>query len=78
MENSAKMGLSVREAAKYSGLGEHLLRALIKADKLPALYVGSRMVIRRDVIDRFMSANAGVDLLDLDEIRAAGEDGLGQ
>lgn len=76
MENTYKAGMTIAEASQYSGLGQHLLRRLVKGGKLPALFVGSRMVIQRDVIDRFMSANAGVDLLDPDGVRAAGEDGL--
>lgn len=78
MEKLTKSGMTIAEASQYSGLGQHLLRRLVKGGKLPALYVGSRMVIRRDVIDHFMSANAGMNLLDPDGVRAAGEDGLGQ
>lgn len=69
--DDTKMGLTVREAAKYSGLGEHLLRSLIKAKKLPAVRVGQRAVIRRDQLDAFMRANSGVDLTDLAAVREA-------
>ena len=70
MNTTEKMGLTVREASHYSGLGEHLLRRLVKAQKLPALLVGQKVVIRRDRLDEFMSINDGSNLLDLPSVKS--------
>lgn len=70
MATNEIMGLTVREASRYSGLGQHLLRNLIKAGKLPALFVGQKAVIRRDRLDEFMELNVGTNLMDTHSVKS--------
>ena len=67
--NITPMGLSIESASAYSSLGVHLVRRLVQTGKLPALRVGARIIIKRDVLDRFMEENLGVDLLDTDSVK---------
>ena len=71
MENTniTPMGMSIENASAYSSLGVHLVRRLVQSGKLPALRVGARIIIKRDVLDRFLEANLGVDLLDTDSVK---------
>ena len=68
--NITPMGLTIEAAAAYSCLGVHLVRRLVKQGKLPALRVGKRIIVKRDVLDRFLDANLGIDLLDGDSVKA--------
>ena len=67
--NITPMGLTSENASAYSGIGLNLLRRLVQAGKLPALRVGARIIIKRDVLDRFLEVNLGVDLLDTDSVK---------
>ena len=68
--NITPMGLTSENASSYSGIGLNLLRRLVQTGKLPALRVGARIIIKRDVLDRFLEVNLGVDLLDTDSVKA--------
>lgn len=57
-----KLALTVNEASDYTGIGRNTLRDLIRWDKLPVIRVGNKVVIRRDDLDRFLSANRNNDL----------------
>lgn len=63
-----KIGMTVDEAAAYTGIGRNTLRSLIKNKKLPVLRVGRRIIIRIDVLDRFLITNQDIDLLDLEKV----------
>lgn len=65
-----KFGLTVDEAALYTGIGRKTLRLLIKNNKLPALLVGRKNVIRTDVLEQFLALNQGVNLLDFEKVKA--------
>ncbi|MDY4971183.1 MAG: helix-turn-helix domain-containing protein [Lachnospiraceae bacterium] len=65
------MGLTVDEAAAYTGIGRNTIHQLVGWGKIPVLKIGRKMIIRADVIDRFMEANQGVDLLDQNQVRCA-------
>lgn len=53
MKENDKICMTVREASRYSGLGEHLLRRMIEAGKLPAFNVGPKSIIMRDTLVEF-------------------------
>ncbi len=64
-----KIGMTVEEAAGYTGIGRNTLRNLVNLGKLPALRVGRKNIIRTDVLLKFLEKNQGVNLLNYDEVR---------
>ena len=50
-----KQNLTIKEAAAYSGIGEHTLRSLIKQKGCTfALCVGSKHMIKRKLFDKYI------------------------
>lgn len=70
-QTNSRIGLTVDEAAAYTGIGRNTLRQLVSWGKIPVLKIGRKMIIRADVIDRFMEINQGVDLLNQNQVRCA-------
>ena len=68
IQTDRKIGMTVDEAAAYTGIGRNTLRFLIHHEKLPVLRVGRRIIIRSDVLARFLDSNQDVNLLDLDKV----------
>lgn len=68
---NSRIGLTVEEAAAYTGIGRNTIRQLVGWGKIPVLKIGRKMIIRADVMDRFMEANQGIDLLDQSQVRCA-------
>ena len=64
------IALKVEEAAEITGIGRNTMRDLIKARKLPILYVGRKHLIRIDALNDFLKLNEGVDLRDIDSVKA--------
>ena len=65
-----KIGLTIEEAADYSGIGRDTLKKSIDRGKLPSLRIGRKTIIRTDTLNRFMEANQGVDLMDIEQVRS--------
>ena len=65
-----KIALRIEEVADYTGIGRNTMRDLIKARKLPILYVGRKHLIRMDALNDFMKVNEGIDLRDIDSVKA--------
>ena len=65
-----KMALKVEEAAEYTGIGRNTVRNLIKAKKLPILRVGTKHLVRIDALNEFLKLNEGIDLRDIDSVKA--------
>ena len=65
-----KIGMTIEEAAVYTGIGRNTLRNLVQFDKLPVLRIGRKHIVRTEILEQFMVANQGVDLLDIDTVRA--------
>ena len=65
----AKMGLTIEEAAEISGIGRNTMRKLVDWGKLPVLKVGRKTIIRRDVLENFMTVNQGRNLLNQADVR---------
>ena len=70
MSMTERIALKVEEAAEYTGIGRNTIRNLIKAKKLPILRVGTKHLVRIDALNEFMKLNEGVDLRDIDSVKA--------
>lgn len=46
-----KIGLTIEEAADYTGIGRNTMRKLVEWEKIPVLRIGRRYIIRIDVIE---------------------------
>jgi len=67
---AGRIALKVEKAAEYTGIGRNSMRNLIKAKKLPILRVGAKHLVRIDALTEFMKINEGVDLRDVDSVKA--------
>ena len=61
MQN-AKLAYTVEEASKSTGIGKNTLRNLIK--------VGRKFLIKKDVLENFLSKNEGRDLRIRNDVEA--------
>ena len=50
-----KIALSIEEAADYTGIGRNTLRKLVEWKKLPVLKVGRKVLIKTDMLEKFMT-----------------------
>ena len=64
-----KIGLTIEEATEYTSIGRDTIRRLIEWGKLPVLHIGRKTIIRRDILERFMEINLGVDLLIREQVK---------
>lgn len=65
-----KIALSIEEAAEYTGIGRNTLRKLVEWNKIPVLKVGRKVLIKTDMLEKFMEANEGRDLRDKGTVKA--------
>ena len=65
-----KIGMTIEEAADYTGIGRNTLRRLVDWGKIPVLRIGRKSIVRVDVIFCFMQINEGRDLLDRNQVLA--------
>lgn len=65
-----KYGLTIEEAASYTGIGRDTLRKLVEWEKFPVLRIGRKSIVLTNTIERFMQENQGIDLLDREQVRA--------
>lgn len=65
-----KIALSIEEAADYTGIGRNTLRKLVEWNKLPVLKVGRKVLIKKDILEQFMTVNEGRDLRDRSNVKA--------
>lgn len=65
-----KIGMTIEEAADYTGIGRNTLRRLVDWGKIPVLRIGRKSIVRVDVIYCFMQINEGRDLLDRNQVLA--------
>ena len=64
-----KIALSIEEAAAYTGIGRNTLRKLVEWEKLPVLKVGRKVLIKSDILEKFMEVNEGKDLRDKNSVK---------
>ena len=65
-----KIALSIEEAADYTGVGRNTLRQLVEWNKLPVIRVGRKVLIKSDILEKFMEVNEGKDLRDKNDVKA--------
>ena len=54
-----KTAMTVNEASEYTGIGRNSLRKLIAWKKIPVIGIGNKILIRSEVLDRFLQENEG-------------------
>ena len=65
-----KIALSIEEAANYTGIGRNTLRNLVEWGKMPVLKVGRKVLIKSDILEKFMEENEGKNLRDKNDVKA--------
>lgn len=65
-----KVALTVNEASDYTGIGRNSLRRLIAWQKLPVVRIGNKILIRTEVLDRFLEENEGRNIKNKYEVIA--------
>ena len=65
-----KIALSIEEAADYTGIGRNTLRNLVEWGKLPVLNVGRKVLIKSDILEKFMEVNEGKNLRDKNDVKS--------
>ena len=65
-----KIGMTIEESSEYTGIGRNTMRKLVEWNKLPVLRVGRKVIIRRDILERFMAANEGRNLRKEHDVKA--------
>ena len=65
-----KIGMTIEESSEYTGIGRNTMRKLVEWNKLPVLRVGRKVIIRRDILERFMAANEGRNLRNERDVKA--------
>lgn len=69
MQNT-KLAYTVEEASISTGIGKNTLRTLIEWKKIPVIKVGKKFLIKRDVLENFLSKNEGRDLRSRNDVEA--------
>ena len=69
MQN-AKLAYTVEEASKSTGIGKNTLRNLIEWKKIPVIKVGRKFLIKKDVLENFLSKNEGRDFRIRNDVEA--------
>ena len=54
-----KTAMTVNEASEYTGIGRNSLRKLIAWKKITVIRIGNKILIRSEVLDRFLQENEG-------------------
>ena len=65
-----KIALSIEEAADYTGIGRNTLRNLVEWEKLPVLKVGRKVLIKSNILEKFMEVNEGKNLRDKSDVKS--------
>lgn len=68
MSGKERIALSIAEAAQWTGIGTNTLRQLIAWKKLPAVYVGNKIVVRIADLEYFLQENLGKNLRDQNDV----------
>lgn len=63
-----RIGMTVEEAAEYTGIGRNTMRQLISWGKIPVLWIGRKAIVRTDALHVFMEINQGKNLLESEQV----------
>ena len=64
-----KIAMTIEEASEYTGIGRNTMRNLVEWGKLPVLKVGRKVLIKSDILEKFMEVNEGKDLRDKNDVK---------
>lgn len=65
-----KIVMTIEEASEYTGIGRNTMRNLVEWGKLPVLKVGRKVLIKSDILEKFMEVNEGKNLRDKRDVKA--------
>ncbi len=65
-----KIAMTIEEASEYTGIGRNTMRNLVEWGKLPVLKVGRKVLIKSDILEKFMGVNEGKNLRDKGDVKA--------
>ncbi len=65
-----KSAMTIEEASEYTGIGRNTMRNLVEWGKLPVLKVGRKVLIKSDILEKFMEVNEGKNLRDKSDVKA--------
>ena len=65
-----KIAMTIEEASEYAGIGRNTMRNLVEWGKLPVLKVGRKVLIKSDILEKFMELNEGKNLRDKSSVKA--------
>lgn len=65
-----KIAMTIEEASDHTGIGRNTMRNLVEWGKIPVLKVGRKVLIKSDILERFMEANEGKNLRDRGSVKA--------
>ncbi len=65
-----KIAMTIEEASEYTGVGRNTIRNLVEWEKLPVLRVGRKVLIKRDILEKFMEVNEGKNLRDKSSVKS--------
>lgn len=65
-----KIAMTIEEASEYTRIGRNTMRNLVEWGKLPVLKVGRKVLIKSDILEKFMEVNEGKNLWDKSDVKA--------
>ena len=65
-----KIAMTIEEASEYTGIGRNTMRNLVEWGKLPVLKIGRKVLIKSDILEKFMEVNKGKNLRDKGDVKA--------
>ena len=65
-----KIAMTIEEASEYTGIGRNTMRNLVEWEKLPVLKVGRKVLIKSDILEKFMEVNEEKNLRDKSSVKA--------
>ena len=65
-----KIAMTIEEASEYTEIGRNTMRNLVEWGKLPVLKVGRKVLIKSDILKKFMKVNEGKNLRDKSSVKA--------
>ena len=65
-----KIAMTIEEASEYTRIGRNTMRNLVEWGKLPVLKVGRKVLIKSDILEKFMEVNEGKNLRDKSDVKA--------
>lgn len=63
-----RIGMTIEEAADFTGIGRNTLRQLVSWEKIPVLWIGRKAIVRTDALEHFMEINQGHNLLEREQV----------